>query len=128
MKRDIDLIRKILLVLESQEHGFFREPLVVDGYTEEQIGYHVHLLGEAGLLKVRDHTHLQSMSPEAFPISITWAGHEFIDAAKDESIWEKAKTKVLKPIGGVALDVLLEWLKAEAKQRIGLLLPPGGGV
>ena len=128
MKRDLDLIRKILLALESQEHGFFQEPLVIDGHSEEQIGYHVHLLGEAGLLKVGDHTHLQSLSPEAFPVSITWAGHEFIDAAKDESVWAKAKAKVLKPAGGVAFDVLLEWLKAEAKRQLGLLLPPSGGV
>lgn len=128
MKRDFDLIRKILLAVESQEHGFVRDPLVIEGHSEEQIRYHIYLLGEAGLLKVADHTHLQSLSPEALPINITWAGHEFIDAAKNETVWAKAKTKVLKPAGGIAFDVLLEWLKAEAKQRLGLLLPPSGNV
>lgn len=126
MKRDLDLCRTILLTIESQPHGFADE-LHIDGYSEEQIGYHVYLLGEAGLLKTSVCTVMDSHSPQALPINLTWDGHEFLDASKDNSLWEKAKAKVIKPAGGVAFDLLLEWLKAEAKQRLGLPFgtPPG---
>ena len=50
MKLDMDLVRKILITLEEQPHGFFCQSLAIDGYSTEQIGYHVTLMGEAGLL------------------------------------------------------------------------------
>lgn len=126
MKRDLDLCRTILLAIESQPHGFADE-LQIEGYSEEQVGYHVYLLGEAGLLKTLERTGINSHSPQALPVNLTWRGHEFLDASKDESLWAKAKAKVIKPAGGVAFDLLLEWLKAEAKQRLGLPFgsPPG---
>lgn len=120
MKRDLDLIRKLLLLMESYEHGYAPTEISIDGYTDEQIGFHVHLLGEAGLAVVADTTNLSSLSPSAMPRHLTWAGYEFLEAAKDETVWGKAKEKVIKPAGGVAFTVLLEWLKAEAKTRLGL--------
>ena len=39
-------------------------------------------------------------------ISLTWQGHEFLDAARNDTIWRKAKKKVLETTGGLAFDVL----------------------
>jgi hypothetical protein len=122
MKRDLDLIRKLLLAMEAREHAFVQEELSIEDYTEEQIGFHVYLLGEAGLAKVGENTHILSKSPSALPLHLTWAGYEFLEAAKDETLWGKAKEKVIKPAGGVAFGVLVEWLKAEAKAKLGLPL------
>ena len=47
MKRDMDLVRKILLECEQQESGFPPEKLEIEGYSDAQLGYHVHLMGEA---------------------------------------------------------------------------------
>ena len=120
MKRDIDLIRTILLSMEANEHGFAGTSPAIEGHSEEQIGYHVYLMGQAGLITTADATCLSDQSPNAIPLSITWAGHDFLDSVKDETLWKKAKTIVLKPAAGVAFDVLVEWVKAEAKQRLGL--------
>jgi hypothetical protein len=106
--------------MESREHAFIQGELEIEGYTDEQIGFHVFLLGESGLAKVLENTPLQSQSPSALPLHLTWAGYEFLEAAKDETLWGKAKTVVIKPAGGVAFGVLVEWLKAEAKARLGL--------
>lgn len=111
MRRDFDLIRKILLTMEAHEHGFLGNELKIHGYTEEQIGFHVYLLGEAGLAKVVENTNVQSESPSAFPLNLTWAGYEFIEAAKDETLWGKAKERVIKPAGGVAYGVLVSGLR-----------------
>ena len=120
MKRDLDLVRQLLLRMESQEQAYIRDELLVDGYSEDQIGFHIYLLGEAGLAKVVESTHIGSTSPSARPLHLTWAGYEFLEAAKDETLWGKAKAVVIKPAGGVAFGVLVEWLKAEAKARLGL--------
>lgn len=122
MKRDLELIRKLLLAAEAHEHGFLTDALRVDGWSEEQVGFHVYLLGQAGFMNVVENTTIGDKSPSALPLNLTWAGYEFLEAAKDDTVWAKAKEKVLKPAGGVALDVLVAWLKNEAKSRLGLPL------
>ena len=56
MKRDIDLARRILLTVESQEEAIGQSgiDLQFDEFTQNQISYHVMLLAEAGLLVATD--------------------------------------------------------------------------
>lgn len=116
MKRDMDLIRKILLWMEENDD----HEIEIEGYSDDQVGHHCYLLMKAGLIEAADSSAMDSFAPTAIPLSITWAGHEFLDSAKDNKIWAAAKEKVIGPAGGVAFAVLLEWLKAEAKRRLGL--------
>ena len=122
MKRDLELIRKLLLAAEAHEHGFLTDALRGDGWSEEQVRFHIYLLGQAGFMNVVENTTIGYKSPSALPLNLTWTGYEFLEAAKDDTVWAKAKEKVLKPAGGVALDVLVAWLKNEAMSRLGLPL------
>src|SRR4030042_3832657 len=103
MKRDMDLIRAILLAVEADVHGFAPD-IEIEGYTQEQIGYHTVLLGEAGLVKVIDTSDFRKKSPEAKIIRLTLAGHEFLDSARENNIWNQAKDKINK-IGGASLQI-----------------------
>ena len=95
----------------------------VDGYGDEQIGFHVHLLVQSGLLDGIDCTNTGSQSPEAIPTAITWAGYEFLEASRNEENWSKAKSAA-KSAGGMALDVLKSILMSlatdSAKKMLGL--------
>ncbi|MEJ7804330.1 MAG: DUF2513 domain-containing protein [Telluria sp.] len=123
MRRDMDLVRGILKFMEAQAEGInVGWNIVIDGYTDEQIGYHAHLLAQAGLILAADATYMESNAPSALPLSLTWQGHDFLESIKDDALWAKAKKHVLMPAGGAAFSVLTEWIKAEAKQRLGL--PP----
>jgi hypothetical protein len=46
------------------------------------------------------------------------AGHDFLDAARDATIWSEAKDKALKPGVSWAFSMLAEFLKAEAKAHL----------
>jgi len=119
MKRDMDLVRKILLACEQHEHGRAPNRLQIDGYTDEEIGYHAYIMEQAGLVEACDVSHSGSHSPEAIITSLTWDGHEFLGASKDEGIWSKAKEAV-GATGGMALDVLksvLVGLAADAAKK-----------
>ena len=117
MKRDMDLIRKILLTVESEEHGFVpHKKIEIEGYTQEEIGYHAFLLGEAGLAEVTVSSHHHSESPSANILRLTWEGHEFLDAARDNNIWNQAKDK----IGSAAIQVWMTVLSSFILNRIGL--------
>lgn len=120
MKRDLDLVRKLLSVIESADGGFLATIPAIDGYTAEQVGYHAYLMGQAGLITAIDATSVSDRSPNAIPMALTWAGHDFLDSIKDDNLWNKAKDVAIKPLAGLAFDVLKEWLKQEAMRRIGL--------
>ncbi|TXI24317.1 MAG: DUF2513 domain-containing protein [Nitrosomonas sp.] len=121
MKRDLDLVRSILFAMEANESGFYNQVPDIAGHTTEEVAYHIYLMGQAGLITTEETTTINCRSPSAIAMSITWAGHDFLDSVKDETLWNKAKSKVIKPATGVAFEVLVAWLKDEAKRRLGLL-------
>ena len=118
MKRNIDLARTILLAIEAGDFVVGLQ-VKIDGHDEREIAYHVAMLGQAGLLKVVDCTMIDAF-PQALPLQLTWAGHDFIDAARDPGIWEAARKKFLTPATGAAFDVVLEWMKQQARAHLGL--------
>lgn len=88
MRRDIELIRKILLLLES---GIKNQNNMIEGYSSDQIKYHKALILEAQFVKG---TVLYGSTeiPESIHIlKITMIGHDFIDAISNDTNWNKMK-------------------------------------
>ncbi|MFH1743623.1 MAG: DUF2513 domain-containing protein [bacterium] len=122
MKRNMDLVRAILLAIEAEPSGFAPQKLVIPGHTDEEIGYHVYLMVEAGLLEGEVTTHNQSASPSALASHMTWEGHEFLDASRDLTRWERAK-EIADKVGGVTYDMLVQILVKVMSGQIDELLP-----
>lgn len=116
MKRDMDLMRDILFWLEEHDTG---SPDIPEKEADE-IGYHCHLLADAGLIRAADATLLEDTLPQAIPISLTSRGHDFIDSARSKTVWSTVKDKVITTTGGVSIAILTELLKEETKRRLGL--------
>jgi hypothetical protein len=110
MKRDMDLIRAILLDLEASEETTGRVPMELDleGHSEAEIMYHVVLMGEAGLVETWDNSTMGEQV--VLPTRLTWSGHEFLDAAREESRWAKAKKFAMEKTGGLSFDVMKQIL------------------
>lgn len=116
MKRDMDLAREILRWIEQQEIP--KLPILkIDGYSDEVISYHVMLLHEAGLIEAMN---ASARVQEWRPKRLTWNGHEFLDASRNDTLWNKAKELTLSATGGVSFDVLKTLLVDLAKKAIGL--------
>jgi hypothetical protein len=116
MKRDLDVIRSLLMKAESANGHFACE-------TEEEI-YNAVLLQDAGFIEGR-------FAPPTVPkmaviLRMTWQGHDFLDAARSETIWNKAKDKFVKPGISWTFSIVFDFLKAEAQRQLGtaLGLPP----
>ena len=105
MKRDMDLVRAILLKIESSDSGYAPRDMSSEGFSEEQVGYHVFIMIEAGLIMGPDVTTRGSSSPQGMATRLTWQGHEFLDASRDPTRWEKAKG-IAGRIGGATIHVL----------------------
>ena len=119
MKRDMDLIRTILLAVEEQADADNRELRIDDAPTDEVLAYHYLLLDDAGLIEAR---HMGTVGYYRLlePKRLTWAGHEFLDAARNEALWEQAKRMVFEKTGGQAMEVLKAVLVSLAKKALEL--------
>ena len=115
----MDLVRQILLKLSEHEHGYAPSKFTIDGYTEEEVGYHCLLLDEAGLIKAADTSAMGEASPSAIPIRLTWEGHEFIENAKNENVWNQAKEAVSK-LGDVSFSVWASVLSQVVTKNLGI--------
>ncbi|MBM4034844.1 MAG: DUF2513 domain-containing protein [Planctomycetes bacterium] len=120
MKRDLDLVRKILFAVEEHASGFAPTDLHVEGYTKAQIGYHAYLVVDAGLAQGEDVTDTDSEGPEWMITALTWKGHEFVEAARDDSRWERAKRMVADKGGSITFDLLKQLLTSLMKGALGL--------
>ena len=73
MKRDMDLIRKILIQVEECDDPWGPQgDLKIDGYDDQLVSYHIKLLCEAKLLEGQS---LNEMGPNGFrwwATGLTW--------------------------------------------------------
>ena len=120
VKRDLELIRKLVLAAEENATGYILNDIQIEGYTPEQIGYHSYLVIDGGLAQGEDITTHDDTSPNWKILHLTSAGHDFADAVRDESTWRKATGLVKAQGGSVTLDVMKQVLVSIIKNALGL--------
>lgn len=116
MKRDMELVRAILIELEKCPYQGGFHDIHVQGYTDDEISYHVQLMDEAGLIEAIDCSSSDGRCWK--PKRLTYEGHEFLDAARSDTVWAKAKDKVLSTTGTLTLEALKAALPTVLRQVI----------
>jgi hypothetical protein len=119
MKRDMDLVRDLLLAIENDPNfdGMRRimpdEPgdLGITEHSYEEVVYHLVLLIEAGLLVGKLTMQMPIIS------KLTWQGHDFLDTVRDPVIWRETKEGA-KKAGGFSLELLAALAKGLVKKKI----------
>ncbi len=102
MKRDMDLVREILMEVESWDRGSEWRRVSLEGRGKDEMDWHVRIMSDAGLIRA-----VQSVETgEALVERLTWDGHEFLDSARDDARWEAAKKTVTEKTGALGFDVL----------------------
>lgn len=107
MKRDMELVRRILQAVEADERfhhcniGLMPEELVED-VNADALKYHVRVLIDGGYL-------LTSPASGLMPLvqGLTWKGHDFVEATRVNSIWDQV-VAAGKKVGGMTIDLALE--------------------
>lgn len=114
MKRDMDLIRLLLLQVEGEEKPDLKD------VSEEQQVYHMTLLIEAGLVKGHAIDDSRGQPAGVIVQRLTWQGHEFLDVARNSSIWKTALDRIKSAGVTIGLPVLQEILTSLAKKQLKL--------
>jgi len=108
VKRDIDFLRRILLDLESGSS-------VHDaGEDLQTLHYHIQLLDDVGLI-VAD----ELVPGQWWPERITWAGHEFLDLARNDISWNRTKSNVASKVGSAPFAIVQELLARDLRSALG---------
>jgi hypothetical protein len=121
MKRDMDLVRELLLKIESWEippgsavsNLFAADPEVqIEGYAENAIDYHLELLIDSGLVdgawNIERRFRINKLTP---------AGHDLVDSIRDPAIWSGTKEGA-KKAGGFTIELLGDLAKGLIKTQI----------
>jgi DNA-binding transcriptional ArsR family regulator len=123
MKRDMDLIRRIVLAVQDLPLGKGYDTEVLnglEGVDPLEFAAHVQLLEEAGLVEAALQGKGKQIPSFAVVFRLTWAGHEFADSIRDDTLWKKAKDHVLKPSASWTFAALGEFLKAGIRAQLDL--------
>ena len=105
----MDLWRKILRSVEAREDTGDPVWVELEGYTDDQIGFHVKLLIDAGLLEGEDRGG-DGDRYCYYPRCLTNEGYNFLDAAKNDTLWNKVKAEIAEKGLSVSLDLLRKLL------------------
>lgn len=119
VKRDNDLVRDILLRVESADGPVELSDLGIDAYAPQEVAYHVELLNEAGYLEAV-FAFGDGVTQDAFISRLTWSGHEFLDAVRDDSTWSRTKSTITDAVGSASLEVVKAVATAVALKSLGL--------
>jgi len=106
MKRDMEVIRKVLIAIEEQYVDVAIYNLEIDGLDMQTTAYHCKILHDGGYISDFG---AQCADDELYSFgvsSLTWQGHEFLDAIRDETIWKKTKSTIAKKGLPLVIDVV----------------------
>lgn len=117
MKRDMDLIRRIVLAVRDLEPGQGLQDL--DDVSAAAFGEHSKLLIDDGFVEGVDVTSMSDLHRSFILERLTSKGHDFADAIGSDTVWASVMTKT-RAIGAWTLGVVWDLARSELKRRLGL--------
>lgn len=106
MKRDLDLVRCILISVEKADGPIGDAMLAKCCEDIGRLAFHIELMQAHGLLTA-------SVERDAYgdPLSLevgglTWEGYDYLDAIRSPQVWNKAKDAISKAVGDTSLSIV----------------------
>lgn len=125
MRKNIDLIRYIMIYLEDEMKAGTIYSIDNIDFTKFLNDVNKDMINEH-LMLLLDNEFIDAVyagnkfSPSTFVIKrITNKGHDFLDALRNDDIWNKVKEKATS-VGGVTLSIMIELGKEYLKQKLSI--------
>ena len=115
----MELIRKLLLELEAATGVTRVSDLDRANPDRTVVAHHAWLLIDAGYATGKIDSAVDG-TPLGWISSLTWQGHDFMAAARDEGRWRSAMQSIRDRAGDVGVGVLSTLLASIASKELGL--------
>ncbi len=107
MKRDLDLVRSILIYVENAADEVDADDMATERWPIETVAYHVRLMAHHGLVDVsRDARDMNGNTIELTVAGITWDGQDYLDSIREPKVWGRVKKALAGTVGSTTLDVV----------------------
>ena len=108
MKRNLDLIRNILLTIEETEanNPLSVQSFVNDEYDEHAISLHIKLLLDCGYIEASPFRYIGMQYDDFRILRITSSGYDYLDSVRNDTVWTKTKEKISEVGESVSLDLV----------------------
>ncbi len=123
MKRDLDLLRDILLFIEEQDQSnwaLISEWGDLYDIEPRTLNQHIQLLNEAEFIEIADISDVTYDGQRLYPKRITMAGYDYLDNVRDPKIWKATKKSLQKLGGSASLPIIQKIAIREIKKAVGL--------
>lgn len=139
MKRDLDLIRHILLTLEADDFSqktrytvstFVDDTLSADSddsrqnspYVQEfaRVSGHINLLLDEGFIEAKFFPEFYEGYDDFIIERMTSFGHDYLDSVRDDNVWSKTKEKLGSLIDSVSLATITDVAQFCIHQMLGI--------
>lgn len=121
MKRDMEVVRKILVIIAESEKKNFDERINIPGVTRDEVEYHLEIMRDANILK--GNLAYGDNRLIYHSLSLSWHGNDFYETFQSDGRWEGFKewlsNKGLR-ISEVPFDMMIEAGEAYIKSKMGL--------
>lgn len=106
MKRDWDLVRRILIEVEElPDLTSSLRPENIPDYPKDVVSYHIQIMEQAGFLDAVCTDYL-SAGTLCIAKQLTWEGHELLSKIRDQSAWNRVRTLIKTKGFEVSYDAL----------------------
>ena len=125
MRRNMILVREILLYIERQERegdNRFITEFKLEGFSTPDVEYNLELLVNEGI--VGGTGQIVGGRYRAIVHGLTWYGHDFLDSVRDKSVWDRVQDEVTKSghsAASLTFGVLKELGLSIIRKDLGLL-------
>ena len=119
MKRDLDLVRQILLQIEALPAGPPAQYRMSE-IEDPVLLAHFELVLASGLVNGKI-SRSQSSRGDVISISgLTWEGHEWIETVRSQSVWDETKSTLLDSGAALTYDLTKAVATRILRGRLGL--------
>ena len=127
MKRDVDLCRQILVEVGKWPTTRAPKMVEIEGHSAGEVGYNAWLLAGERLIEGEDHSGDGDEVHYYLPCCLTYKGHDFLEHARNDARWTKAKEKLMSVGGTMTIQMLQVVLKQLVAGEMASLLSSTGG-
>lgn len=125
MKRDLDLIRKILLAVEDTPYGelVYVEDLIEkfnNLYDFSTISYQIGLLEDTYFIECDRIPRMGSMVDGFIIYRLTSNGHNYLDSIRDDEIYKETKNKFGKFLSSATLETISSVASSVILAKLGI--------
>nr|DAU42065.1 MAG TPA: Transcriptional regulator, MarR/EmrR family, emrR, transcriptional regulator, DNA-binding [Caudoviricetes sp.] len=118
MKRDMAIIREILLQCEQARSGFDLSSVCTSQDERDLYAYHVQLLDDGGYIIANVKRTAGGHAITVYIERMTWAGTELLESLRNESVFKETMKRLAKTAGVFSVSLVQSIAAEELKKLV----------